>query len=320
MVGGCCHGGQGPGQYIERIFHTAPPQPHADACLHCAAMNKPAPPTLAAIAAAADLIAQADALLVGAGAGMGIDSGLPDFRGPGGFWKVYPALGRQGLDFEQVASPLTFERSPALAWGFYGHRLALYRRTRPHPGFALLRQWGQRLDKGCAAFTSNVDGHFQAAGFEPERVTECHGSIHHLQCTRPCSDAIWPADAFVPDVDEASCTLRNAAPTCPHCGALARPNILMFGDGAWVGHRSDEQDARLMQWLQGTRRLVVLEIGAGTAVPSVRFFSQDLLRRHGATLIRINPHEPAVQRPQDVALAGPALATLLTIDARWSRP
>ena len=41
----------------------------------------------------AELIGQADGLLITAGAGMGIDSGLPDFRGPGGFWRVYPALG-----------------------------------------------------------------------------------------------------------------------------------------------------------------------------------------------------------------------------------
>jgi len=47
-------------------------------------------------AKAARLIDQADGLIIGAGAGMGIDSGLPDFRGPGGFWKVR-ALGPTGL-------------------------------------------------------------------------------------------------------------------------------------------------------------------------------------------------------------------------------
>ena len=46
---------------------------------------------------AAEIIARADALIIGAGAGMGIDSGLPDFRGPNGFWKAYPALGALGL-------------------------------------------------------------------------------------------------------------------------------------------------------------------------------------------------------------------------------
>ncbi|MDR7336113.1 NAD-dependent SIR2 family protein deacetylase [Roseateles asaccharophilus] len=94
----------------------------------------------AALDEAAALIAQADALVVTAGAGMGVDSGLPDFRGRDGFWRAYPALGRAGLQFTEVASPDTFERDPRLAWGFYGHRLGLYRRTVPHAGFALLRR------------------------------------------------------------------------------------------------------------------------------------------------------------------------------------
>ena len=46
---------------------------------------------------AARWVAEADALLITAGAGMGIDSGLPDFRGPGGFWRIYPALGKAGI-------------------------------------------------------------------------------------------------------------------------------------------------------------------------------------------------------------------------------
>jgi NAD-dependent SIR2 family protein deacetylase len=40
--------------------------------------------------------------------------------------------------------------------------------------------------------TSNVDGQFQKADFEEEHVLEVHGSIHHLQCLRPCTDGIWP--------------------------------------------------------------------------------------------------------------------------------
>ena len=42
---------------------------------------------------AAEIVAAADALIISAGAGMGVDSGLPDFRGNEGFWKAYPALG-----------------------------------------------------------------------------------------------------------------------------------------------------------------------------------------------------------------------------------
>ena len=77
------------------------------------------PPRNAALEAALDqaaaLIMQADALVVAAGAGMGVDSGLPDFRGREGFWRAYPALGRAGLDFYTVASPDTFIHDPGLA-------------------------------------------------------------------------------------------------------------------------------------------------------------------------------------------------------------
>ena len=52
---------------------------------------------------AAESIKAADALLVTAGAGMGVDSGLPDFRGTQGFWRAYPVLAKLGLSFEEMA-------------------------------------------------------------------------------------------------------------------------------------------------------------------------------------------------------------------------
>src|SRR4028118_1532836 len=97
-----------------------------------------------AIARAAQVIAQADALLITAGAGMGVDSGLPDFRGNEGFWKAYPPLQRLGISFVEMANPRWFHDDPHLAWGFYGHRLQLYRDTTPHQGFPILLEWGRR--------------------------------------------------------------------------------------------------------------------------------------------------------------------------------
>ena len=272
-----------------------------------------------AIQRAADLIGNADALLVAAGAGMGIDSGLPDFRGPGGFWAAYPALGKRGLEFHRVASPRTFETDPALAWGFYGHRLNLYRATEPHAGFGILRGWGERMLYGYGAFTSNVDGHFQRTGFGTKHMAECHGSMHRLQCSVPCGTAIWPADEFTPVVDSENCLLVSEPPRCPWCGALARPNILMYGDEAWEGARSTVQEADLCNWLDGVQRLVVVELGAGTAIPSVRRFSHEMTRNHGARLIRINPREATVPMSDDVSVAAPALASLLAIDAALRR-
>ncbi|WP_342119475.1 SIR2 family NAD-dependent protein deacylase [Pseudoduganella sp. OTU4001] len=261
---------------------------------------------------AAELIAQSDGLVIAAGAGLGVDSGLPDFRGNEGFWKAYPALGRARMEFTSIASPRTFHEDPALAWGFYGHRLALYRATVPHEGFALLRAWGGAMEHGCFVFTSNVDGQFQKAGFDPQAIYECHGSIHHLQCLEPCGGAIWPADDFVPDVDAGACRLRNEPPRCPHCGGLARPNILMFGDWGWIERRSELQAARLEAWLSRVRRPLVIELGAGTAIPSVRHFGHSVLQR-GGRMVRINPREHAVASGADVGIAAGALEGLRAI-------
>lgn len=267
----------------------------------------------AAITRAAALIEQADALIIAAGAGIGVDSGLPDFRGKDCFWRAYPALREGRIDFYSIASPAAFRSSPERAWGFYGHRLELYRETTPHHGFDLLRQWGQRMPYGVSVFTSNVDGQFQKAGFEPELIHECHGSIHHLQCLQPCCEAIWPADAFLPDVDVQRCWLRNKAPVCPYCGGMARPNILMFDDWNWIDSRITDQCQRQQAWLSEVARPVVIELGAGTAIPSVRHFSQRVIRQFGGRLVRINPNEWEVPTRLDVGLPVAAAAGLLAI-------
>ncbi len=189
----------------------------------------------AAVECAADLIRQADALIIAAGAGMGVDSGLPDFRGQDGFWRAYPALAKARIDFYRIASPATFHASPELAWGFYGHRLALYRRTLPHHGFEL-----------------------------------------------------------------------------------------MFSDWDWIEDRSAAQASRQEAWLSAVKRPVVIELGAGTAIPSVRHFSQRVLHEFGGRLIRINPRECEVSSGLDVgmpvgAVAGlDAIAQLLGPD--WQQP
>ncbi|MFC5478990.1 SIR2 family NAD-dependent protein deacylase [Massilia suwonensis] len=267
--------------------------------------------TQEALSQAAQLLRDAQALLVCAGAGMGVDSGLPDFRGSQGFWRAYPALRASGIDFHEIANPAAFETDPLLAWGFYGHRLQLYRDTVPHAGFAILRELAAKMPGGAFVFTSNVDGQFQRAGFGGDRIVECHGSIHHLQCTRPCSDATWATDAFVPDVDSAACRLRCAPPVCPHCGALARPNILMFNDGAWISDRTDAQFERLRRWRQAVRKLVVVEIGAGVDIPSVRRVSE----MQGVPIVRINPRASRLGGHQGVAISLTGLAALSALQS-----
>ncbi|WP_116044264.1 SIR2 family NAD-dependent protein deacylase [Amycolatopsis palatopharyngis] len=269
--------------------------------------------TDADLARAAELISGAGALLVCAGAGAGVDSGLPDFRGDEGFWRAYPPYARLGLSFAEMADPEHFAADPELAWGFYGHRLDLYRRTVPHEGFQLLRKWGSRTPGGVRVFTSNVDGQFQRAGFPGNGVAEVHGSIHHLQCARGCHDDIWPADDTRVLVDEETMRAQRPLPSCPGCGGLSRPNILMFGDLDWIGHRSQGQLDALRQWRRAQRDLVVIELGAGRAVPTVRRQAELASAASGA-LIRINPREPEVRHGRGISLPMGALAALTALD------
>lgn len=238
---------------------------------------------------AADAIAKAEAVLIGAGAGMGVDSGLPDFRGNEGFWREYPPFRKLGLSFVELANPRWFDADPALTWGFYGHRLNLYRATEPHDGFRKLLAIVAAKPGGYFVFTSNVDGHFQKAGFAAERVVECHGSIHHLQCSAPCNKTIDDAAELKIVVDEETFRARDPLPRCARCGRIARPNVLMFGDHRWVGERTEEQIRRYRSWLRSIdgHRLAILEFGAGGAVPTVRYECESLR----GTLIRINPRE-----------------------------
>jgi NAD-dependent SIR2 family protein deacetylase len=270
-------------------------------------------------------VAAADALLVTAGAGMGVDSGLPDFRGDEGFWRAYPPYRHLGLSFVDLANPRWFAADPHLAWGFYGHRLGLYRATRPHGGFDLLRRWGAARPLGAFVFTSNVDGQFQRAGFDADQVVECHGAIETWQCARPCGGGLFPAASGGVTIDAATFRAADPLPRCPACAALARPNVLMFGDSDWVGHRTAAQQARLQAWLdeiaRGGARLAIVECGAGLAVPTVRRLGEALARRPGATLIRINLREPEGPSGAAAIRAGArdaleAIDRRLQIDAR----
>ncbi|XP_057300838.1 NAD-dependent protein deacylase-like [Hydractinia symbiolongicarpus] len=274
---------------------------------------------------AASVIKNAKALIITAGAGMGVDSGLPDFRGPEGFWKAYPPIKQRRLTLPEMSTPSWFESDPQFAWGFFGHRLLLYRNTQPHHGFQILKKWGEKKEFGYFVYTSNVDGHFQKAGFSEERVVECHGSIHFMQPTKSYN-YIWPTPEdleFV--IDNRTLKAQPPLPTGPpglpiEKQVMGRPNILMFGDAYWLPGRTDDQEERFYEWVKLLQKqpVVVVEIGAGLAVPTIRNTSQGIIkysRHEDSYLIRINPNEPQVIRPVDFALPMNCLDALEAIDA-----
>ena len=204
------------------------------------------------------------------------------------------------------------------------------------------------------SFTSNVDAH-HLQSFPAGEVHECHGNSETWQCaTRGACDRTWAAPAgFRFDVD--STTMRAAPgrggdhahdgdsvelasswgnhPRCVRCGGPARPNILMFEDRAY---KHDEASvSRFSSWATAVEehveretaagrrcRVVVLEIGAGDNVRTVRQTSETLLRDVvGAggvpTLIRINPDLPLAD---DRDLQAHTLSLMARPDQTASRP
>ena len=245
---------------------------------------------------AAKALKNARTLIITAGAGAGVDSGLPDYRGEKGFWKSYPMYEPLGINYYDAANPVHFSNDPAFGWGFYAHRINLYRNTTPHKGFSLLQEWIEHYQMEYFIVTSNVDGQFQKAGFPEDKIYEVHGSIHFLQCLRPCSGAIWENTETIP-VDLLTMRAQKIL-RCPRCGDVSRPNVLMFGDFSWLSDRSDRQNENFRLFLkQSLSPMVIIEMGAGTAISTIRNLSESLGRKRDAVVVRINPRDYHISPP-----------------------
>ncbi|CAE8584514.1 unnamed protein product, partial [Polarella glacialis] len=261
---------------------------------------------VSALAQASEWITSADALLIGSGAGMGVDSGLGTFRG--GHKGVWDGLEAVGLAYEDICQPKWFQEEagePRLAWGFWNHCHVAYQESRPHDGYSTLRRLGQRCPLGFFSFTSNIDSHWIASGMSPERVLEVHGAVRWLQCSKPCCPDVWkaPNDLGLAE-DGESHRVTGLLPLCPKCQAVARPNVQMFGsDGDFSRARRASQNARYDAWLKRmserpdreSLRLVVLEVGCGLTVPTVRKEMEKVLQIFPqARLVRVNPENPGL--------------------------
>jgi len=187
-------------------------------------------------------------ILITAGAGIGVDSGLPDFRGKDGFWTAYKAFEGK-FQFQDCANPKFLEKHPKLFWGFYGHRIELYRKTVPHTGFEILKKFAKLpWIKEHFVTTSNVDGQFQKAGFDMNQIYEVHGSIHHLQCNT--CQIVTSAESISVQYDSTTVEAKEPLPGCLTCKNILRPNLLLFNDYDWISERYDQQEEKISDFLR----------------------------------------------------------------------
>jgi NAD-dependent deacetylase len=140
------------------------------------------------------------------GAGVSVESGIPDFRSAGGLWERYPP--------EEHGTIEAFHAEPERFWRFYRELLRVVGDARPNPGHLALARL-ERLGVLAAVITQNVDGLHQAAG--SSEVIELHGGPDALVCLA-CGARRRERLAAL-----------TAAPRCA-CGATLKPDVVLFGE------------------------------------------------------------------------------------------
>jgi NAD-dependent protein deacetylase/lipoamidase len=154
------------------------------------------------------MIAEYQPCVVLTGAGISTESGIPDFRSRTGIWQQYDPMEYASID--------AFRRDPEKVWEFYSMRLGVLVEARPNPAHLALAEL-ERRGLVEAVVTQNVDRLHHLAG--SQRVIEVHGSIRTASCL---------ACNHQEDFDRVVELLP--VPACAECGAVLKPDVVMFGE------------------------------------------------------------------------------------------
>jgi len=224
---------------------------------------------------AAQLLSRSTRVAVLTGAGISAESGVPTFRGEGGFWR-----GRSALE---LATPEAFRHDPEGVWEFYRFRIAGLEDVRPNDGHRALAELEGRCDRFWL-ITQNVDGLHRAAG--SRNVIELHGTLASARC-QSCSYRC-PSDEL-PD---------QPVPVCPACGDRLRPAVVWFGEslpGQALAEAEEAIDDCELMLVVGT---------SGVVQPASSFARWS--RSGGARVIEVNLESTPISDVSDVSLFGPA--------------
>lgn len=256
---------------------------------------------------AKQLINDADAILIIAGAGMSTESGIPTYRGNNGIWErsIKIKTGEM-FSYDEISSLNMWKTRPELAWGFKSQFYKTVNDLNPHEGYFELFDKIQKYDYFIA--TSNIDGYFERTGFDPNKIYEVHGSINSLQCmNKECNirNGIYNVQQYpnlIPDYDE-DLICKNL-PICINCGEnILRPNVSMFGDYEFYGKPYEYKRKKLNDWLANinklNKKMIIIEIGCGINPHSLRMSNGKMMSgewkmpifENNIGTIRINPND-----------------------------
>jgi len=245
---------------------------------------------------AARLLAEADYVLIGAGAGLSAAAGL-NYQDQALFKAWYPQFAKLGIRtiWEGVTAHWAAnDANRRRFWAFWATHIQKIRHDAP-PGQAYLDL--RRLVSGKKHFiiTTNVDGQFEKAGFDPARMYTPQGDYGKFQCATPCSNVLYDnrdaVQKMLANLDEQTLLVRaQDIPRCPNCGGFLERNLRIdqsFVEEPYLVKQTDYTDF-VTQSTSG--KLVLLELGVGFNTPVIiRWPFERITSLHpDATLIRVN--------------------------------
>ena len=214
-------------------------------------------------------ISSKDRVFVLTGAGISAESGIPTFRGAGGLWRNYR--------FEDVASPVAWQRDPRLVWEFYSMRRRVASEAKPNPGHFALAELERALGDRLFLCTQNVDNLHEQAG--SSRVVHMHGELFKSRCDNCPRPPFDDANTYEPPAE---------IPRC-QCGGRIRPHVCWFGE---VPYHVDE----IFQAIDACTLFVAVGT-SGVVEPAASFVGHvrapDRSGRGRARTIYVGPEEPS---------------------------
>lgn len=241
----------------------------------------------------------ADAVLIGAGAGLSAAAGL-DYTDTVLFKRLFPGLVKKG--FRRFYDLFGYTAwSEAEKWGYLATQVN-YVRFRPNTHPIYPRLYDLVKDKNYFVMTSNADGMFLRNNFDPDRLYTPQGTYDRMQCLTPCWRETWESkpiiEKILPTIDPQTHTVTDPTviPACPNCGEAVFLNVR---GGHWfIDDPYQAGYEQLTKWLQlaTKKKLLILEVGVGFNTPSViRWPLEQITYRHQqANFVRINHHYPQV--------------------------
>jgi NAD-dependent deacetylase len=225
---------------------------------------------------AARLIAARRQVVVLTGAGISVESGIPDFRSDEGLWTRYDPF--------EYATIEAFERDPAKVWRMLREMDEVLSAARPNPAHRAVARLEQAGIVG-GVITQNIDGLHQEAG--SRCVVEFHGTHRSLSCL---------ACGLRYSREEAQ--RRGMPPPCD-CGSLLKPDVVFFGEA--IPSAALEESRRL-----ATRSRVMLVVGTSAEVAPASHMPW-MAKRNGAAVVEVNIAPSAITPTlTDIFLEGPA--------------